>query len=170
MKKNWKVLYIVVQNRGNWRKGQTRGVLIRFWVWEGSSNNWIAYKKPVMIVYVVFDWRLIGVIAEAVALPAFPVPQCTFSTTFHPHYLTYVCVKCKVYTHTHFNRKGKSFHHNPAVEACVPASKRSPWASRHTHTQVQFLYCLLFLCFFPSIRKLLTPPSPPGLNVWSNER
>lgn len=54
----------------------------------------------------------------------------------------YVCVECKVYTHTRLNRKGKSLRHNLAVQACVQASKCSPWATRHT--QVQFLYCLFF--------------------------
>lgn len=41
-----------------------------------------------------FSWSPICVITEAAALPAFPVPQCTFSPTPHPHYtpLRFLCL------------------------------------------------------------------------------
>lgn len=66
-------------------KGRAKEFLKIFFLGVGGVERYM--KIPVMKVYEVFDWRMIGVIIEAAALPVFPAPLYTFSTTIHPHYV-----------------------------------------------------------------------------------
>lgn len=121
-------------------------------IWEvGVTTMEKHTEKPGMKVYVVFDWILIGVIIEAVALPAFPVPQYIFSTKFHPLYVSMLNVK---YTQTHSSLDRKESHSATSQRSrhvCKPINV--PPGQVDTHRQVQFLYCLSFHSLFPSIRK-----------------
>lgn len=191
VRKNWKKVFLFtavqkclklcmcfLQRELKKRGKKVRGIKK---IWGGKAATMEKHMEtPVLkVVYVrtVFGWRLIGVIIEAGALPALTVPQYTFSTTPHYHYVPYVCFQCKVHTHTHTNKhtltSAKRESHSATSQwprhVCKPLNVPPGQVDTHAGTVpvLSLLSLSVSLSFIPEIINA-SLPSPPRTKcvVW----